>query len=94
MYDERVLDFDWDAENIQHLGRHRISPAEAMEILSSEPIILDHEIVDGEDRWRALGRTNGLRILVIAFPVRDHKFRPITGWKATKSLIEEHFCQE
>ena len=72
MYDERVLDFDWDAENIQHLGRHRISPAEAMEILSSEPIILDHEIVDGEDRWRALGRTNGLRILVIAFPVRNH----------------------
>ena len=55
---------------------------------------LDHEIVDGEDRWRALGRTNGLRVLVIAFTVRDHKFRPITGWKATKSLIEEHFCQE
>lgn len=97
MYHRGVADgqpdvlFEWDEGNIQHLAQHAIAPAEAEEVLTNEHVIHDHHVVDGEDRWRALGNTNALRILVIVFSIRLEKVRPITGWGASKKVIKEYF---
>ena len=97
MYDRSVegdsskTSFDWDAENAQHVARHRIVPSEFEEVFANDPIILNYEIVEGEERWKAIGRTNELRMLVIVFTIRDFKVRPVTGWNAGKRLIAQYF---
>jgi len=83
--------FEWDAENVAHLARHRISPGEAEACLAGDPLIATHDVVDGEDRWTAVGATSALRILVLVFTVRNERIRPITGWDAAKRTKLDYF---
>lgn len=83
--------FDWDDQNIAHLARHRITPEEVEELFARDPIIRDHEFSDGEDRWRVLGSTQSLRVLLVVFTMRNHSVRPITGWDADKKTKAEYF---
>jgi hypothetical protein len=86
------VSFDWDDENISHLARHRIEPAEVEELFCNDPTIRGHEEVDGEDRWTSVGTTNSLRVLVVVFTVRRAKIRPITGWDADRRTKKEFFA--
>lgn len=47
--------FDWDDANILHLAEHDVTPEEAEEVMLCEPIEVDFEGVDGEDRWSYVG---------------------------------------
>lgn len=42
--------FDQDDANILHLAEHGVTPEEAEEVMLGEPIEVDFEVFDGEDR--------------------------------------------
>ena len=86
------MEFDWDVANTGHLAKHRVEPAEAEQVFENAPLIRGHEIVDGEDRWTAVGITERLRVLVIVFSMRDELIRPITGWDADRQTKREFFA--
>ena len=76
--------FDWDEQNQQHLTRHQISRSEAEDVLSGNHVLMGFDVVDGEERWIAVGATRAARILIIVFAIREEAIRPITGWQADK----------
>lgn len=79
------LKFQWDAANLAHIARHRVMPAEAEQVLASDPIHLDYDIVDGEERWTSIGHTESVRVLVVVWTIRDHDaVRVVTAWEAHK----------
>jgi hypothetical protein len=47
---EIKVEFNWDEENIRHLTRHEISPAEAEEVIGNRPRDLESELRNGEER--------------------------------------------
>jgi uncharacterized DUF497 family protein len=65
------IEFDWDEANISHLGRHRVQPEEAEQVILSNPVDLATEIVEGEERYLNLGATQQGRILLVV----DHVAR-------------------
>ena len=85
--------FDWDDENISHLARHRIEPSEVEELFRNGPAFRGHDVVDGEDRWTAVGTTLTLRVLVLVFTVRNERIRAITGWDADRRTKKEYFTE-
>ena len=86
-----TVQFDWDAANIKHLARHRITREDVEEVFANEPAIVDYEFLEQEDRWSAVGATNSLRVLVIVFTVRRERIRPITEWVADRRTRQEYF---
>jgi uncharacterized DUF497 family protein len=81
-----VLQFDWDDENIRHLARHQIAPAEAEQILQNRPRDLESHLRSGEERMAQIGETDAGRILIVVSTVRDSKVRVITAWPARERL--------
>ena len=93
--DRGTLDvsFDWDDQNISHLARHRIKPAEVEEFFRNDPVIRGHEVANDEDRWTAAGTINALRVLIVVFTVRGERIRPITGWNADRRTKKDYFSK-
>jgi hypothetical protein len=48
--------FDWDAANIQHLARHRVTPKEAEEAVLIDPLVAGVQSHETEDRILCFGR--------------------------------------
>jgi uncharacterized DUF497 family protein len=86
-----TFEFDWDAANIRHLARHRISRDEVEHVFRSDPVIADYRAVRGEERWSAVGTTASLNVLVVVFTVRGTRIRPVTGWKADRRTEKIYF---
>ena len=80
------LQFDWDAANIGHLRRHRVTPEEFEELLQNAPLDLEYETEAGEDRYKSLGATLRGRILIAVWTVRRGRVRAVTAYPATKEL--------
>ena len=87
------MQFDWDAANAAHLARHGITRTEVEQVFSNAPILRGHDIVDGEERWTAVGLTGTLRVLVLIFTLRGERIRPITGWDADKATSRAYFAE-
>jgi uncharacterized DUF497 family protein len=83
--------FDWDDANASHLARHRIEPSEVEELFGNYPAIRAYEVVEGEDRWTAVGATASLRVLVVIFTMRDDRIRAVTGWEADRRTKKQYF---
>ena len=76
------IEFDWDEGNIRHLAAHEVAPAEFEELLHNDPLELDYEVVDGEERYRSVGVTHGGRCLAAVWTVRGGKVRAVTAFPA------------
>jgi uncharacterized DUF497 family protein len=50
-------------------------PTEFEEVLKSDPLDLDYELIDSEERYRAVGLTSGFRLLSVVFTVHNGKVR-------------------
>jgi hypothetical protein len=48
---EHGPDFEWDNANLKHVARHRVTPAEAQEVLRNDPIEVGYDVIEGEGRW-------------------------------------------
>lgn len=74
--------FDWDAGNRdKNEEKHGVTSMECEEIFFNLPHIVakDPRHSEGEDRYTALGRTQGRRFLFVAFTLRDNKIRVISA---------------
>lgn len=86
------FEFDWDSENTKHLAAHKVTPAEFEQVLSNNPVDLDSDVIDGEERYRSIGLTSGGRLLLVVYTIRNGKIRPVTAFRAgisdTKAFLE------
>jgi len=78
--------FDWDAENILHIAEHDVTPAEAEQVIDSNPVYLDYSIQSGEVRHREIGETAAGRILLAISIIRNDRIRVITAYSPSRSL--------
>lgn len=84
-------ELDWDKNNVAHLSRHNITPAEFEQAISGDPLLIDVRDESGEDRWYALGATKKLRVLFLVYTDHGDRVRPVTAWDAGKKLRELYF---
>ena len=76
------IEFDWDEENKKHLEAHKIAPPEFEQLLNNNPIELNLELIDNEERYRSVGLTNAGRLLSVVWTIRNGKVRAITAFPA------------
>jgi uncharacterized DUF497 family protein len=76
--------FIWDAENLSHIARHKISQEEAEQVIQNYPLDLERQIVDGEERFLHLGETMTKRILFVVVTERDDLLRVVTAFPADR----------
>src|SRR5260370_981494 len=81
------LSFDWDDENLKHLARRDVTRAEFEHVIVNDPILFDYKNIDGEDRWTGMGSTDMLRVLVVAFTIREGRIRAVTAITASKKRV-------
>ena len=80
------IEFDWDKSNAQHIALHQITPREAEEVISNDPLDLDSETVDGEERIISMGLTNRGRLLIVVTTMRQERVRVVTAFSAPKRM--------
>ncbi len=78
-------EFDWDAENIRHLKRHRVTPEEFEELMIRNPVYLEYQARTNEERYKVLGMTAAGRILIGIWTPRDGKVRAVTAYAASRA---------
>jgi uncharacterized DUF497 family protein len=76
------IEFDWDGENKKHLDAHKVAPAEFEQLLNNDPVDLNFELIDNEERYRSVGLTNGSRLLSVVWTIGNGKVRAITAFPA------------
>ena len=57
-------------------------PAEFEQVMNNDSVDLDCEIIDDEERYGSVGITKGVRILTVAWIVREEKVRAVTAFQA------------
>jgi uncharacterized DUF497 family protein len=82
------IDFDWDDGNTKHLATHDVTPAEFEQSMKNNPLDLDYDVINGEERYRSVGVTNGGRFLLLVWTVREGKIRAVTAFTASVSNKE------
>jgi uncharacterized protein len=78
--------FDWDNANQRHVAEHGVTPSEAEEVIQNNPIDLEVQLRNGEERVLQLGETTAHRILVVVTTWRGRKIRVVTSFPASKQL--------
>ena len=73
------FEFDWDRENTKHLAVHKVKPAEFEEVMGNDPVDLDSDVFDGEERFRSIGLTNKGRLLLVVYTFRQGEPAPDHG---------------
>ncbi len=82
--------FEWnDAKANANLGKHGISFELARSIFEDPRLVLlPDRVVDGEQRWQAIGSAEGRILLLVAHTVNDNgedeRIRIISARKATR----------
>ena len=84
--------FDWDAANVAHILRHRITPLEVEEAVAIPHLTFPAPAVNGEKRWKLLGRTKQ-RYLVVVFTIRRRLFRTITAYPMNATQRKRYASQ-
>jgi uncharacterized protein len=88
------LEFDSDEANIRHLGRHGVSSQEAEQCYRNDPLVIEEQLLDGEERFLTLGETNVARRLAFVFTVRNNRIRFVTAYPMSRKdqrLFEENY---
>jgi uncharacterized protein len=69
-----------------HIAEHDVSPEEAEQVVLNDPVDLEVQIRNGEERTVQIGETNSGRVLVVVTTWRDGSVRVITAFPANKKL--------
>jgi uncharacterized protein len=86
--------FDWDNENRAHIAAHKVSCAEAEQVINNEPFDLELQAVNGEERFLQLGETNAGRILLVVSTYRKSLVRVITAFDAPKPMKQLYILRK
>ena len=73
--------FLWDDANIEHIARHGVLPEEAEQVLNNDPLDIDEQFIDGEQRWIHLGETDVQRLLIVIVTLREDDVRVVTAYE-------------
>jgi len=76
------FEFEWDDENRNHLALHKVTPAEFEQVMRNDPLDRDFDLAGHEERYRAVGLTDGGRLLSIVWTFRKSKVRAVTAFPA------------
>ncbi|OGQ51844.1 MAG: hypothetical protein A3J24_03750 [Deltaproteobacteria bacterium RIFCSPLOWO2_02_FULL_53_8] len=79
---QKCAGFDWDAHNAEkNWQRHGVMPSECEQIFFNRPLVVadDDRHSEQEDRFYALGATDGGRMLFVVFTVRQDRIRVISA---------------
>lgn len=76
--------FLWDKENTSHIARHHVSKDEAEQVIQNDPLDLERQIRNGEQRLLHLGETNAGRVLFVVVTLRDKMLRVVTAFPANR----------
>ncbi len=85
--------FIWDNANLAHIARHGISSAEVEQVITNEPLDLEFQIRNGEERLVSVGETATGRVLMVVTTFRDGATRVVTAFPAPKN-IRQHYSAE
>jgi uncharacterized DUF497 family protein len=66
----------------------RVTPEEAEQCYSNDPLIIDEQYENGEERFLALGETHAARRLAFVFTIRGDKVRFVTAYPMTPKQEE------
>jgi uncharacterized protein len=76
------IEFDWDEHNTSHLLEHRVSRVEFEEVILGDPLDLEFQVENSEERYKALGMTETGRLLIGVWTPRDGRVRAVTAYDA------------
>ncbi len=85
-----MLEFDWDAANIGHIAKHRVTVAEAEFVLRGPTLDYGYQDHNGEERYAEVGGTAHGRILMVITTWRGTKIRVVTAFDAEKNAKDEY----
>ena len=88
------MNFDWDDANRAHIARHGVTPEEAEQVLTADPLDIGSEYIEGEQRFVSLGWTRKRRFLVVVTTLRGVSVRVVTAFPANKRLVERFFLEK
>jgi uncharacterized protein len=86
-----IVEFIWDEANRQHIARHGVSPEEAEEAVTIDPLDADIQQHESEPRVLCFGRTKAGRLLTVLYTERGGKVRVVTAYEMTKSQQRLYF---
>jgi uncharacterized DUF497 family protein len=52
---------------------------EAEQAIRNDPLDMNYEVIDGEERWRAIGHTDEYRVLLVVWTVRTGALRIVSA---------------
>jgi uncharacterized protein len=83
--------FDWDADNIGHVGRHGITPDDAEDaLLDADRVGAPAYVAGGERRSAFIGSTENGRALFVVTTRRRRRVRVVTAREASE-LERRHY---
>ncbi len=81
----KVQRFDWDSRNVEHIGRHEVSPEEAEDVFDHDPVFRK-----GRSGFHTVyGRTGAGRYLFVVYVRKPGAIRIITARDMT--LTEKRY---
>ncbi|GAB6269685.1 MAG: BrnT family toxin [Smithella sp.] len=78
----KATGFEWNDGNIdKNWIKHGVSPAECEQMFFNQPLVVADDDIHSarEDRFYALGRTDGNRLLFAVFTIRKNMIRVISA---------------
>ena len=51
--------------------------------MGNDPVDLDSDVIDGEERFRSIGVTSGGRMLLVVYAIRKGRIRAVTAFPAS-----------
>lgn len=86
----RVVGFEWDDANIEHIAQHNVLPSEAEDLFFDTNNVLDKDIEHSisEDRFIIIGKTKEERLLYQIFTKRRNKIRVISARDINKKEVK------
>jgi uncharacterized DUF497 family protein len=76
--------FFWDKDNLSHIARHHVSKDESEQVIQNDPLDLERQIRNGEQRLLHLGETNAGRVLFVVVTLQDRMLRVVTAFPANR----------
>jgi uncharacterized protein len=76
--------FDWDDANLLHIAEHDVSTIEAEYVVTHDPLDLDIQVRESEERLAQVGVTEQGRILVVISVMRADRIRVVTAFDAPR----------
>ena len=97
MYNRIVADetqFDWDDANVKHIAGHNVSPEEAEQVVLNDPVDIDYQRADNEERYLVVGVTMKARFLTLLWTERRNAVRVITAFDSSREDEEAYWHQK